>query len=142
MNSAGTLPSEAEEEKGAAEDGGHSVPGSGGGPAGTEVETEPEGNSQGQQLACHKIHLEWEKKKLLGLKIQSKILIHNNWHHTQIHQWESDYGVKNLGNISGLNDPQNDSNPLTVLNELEYGRRQKNHCVSLKERATMKLHSW
>lgn len=52
-----TLPSEAEDEEGDAEDGGHSVPEQGGGPAGTEVEPEPEGSSQGQQLAGHKIHL-------------------------------------------------------------------------------------
>lgn len=57
LNCTGTLPSKAEEEKGNAEDGGHSVPDHGGGPAGTEVEPEPEGSSQGQQLACHKIHL-------------------------------------------------------------------------------------
>lgn len=57
VNSTGTLPSEAEDEKGHAEDGGHSVPGQGGGPAGTEVETEPEGSGQGKQLAGHKIHL-------------------------------------------------------------------------------------
>ena len=56
--STGTLPSEAEDEKGGAKEGGHSVPERGGGPSGTEVETEPEGSSQGQQLACHKIDLE------------------------------------------------------------------------------------
>lgn len=97
LNSTGTLPSEAEDEKGHAEDGGHSVPEQGGGPAGTEVETEAEGSSQAQQLTCHKIHLQRQKKKrLAGLKMKSNIWIQNKCHLTQIHQWESDYGVKLL----------------------------------------------
>lgn len=57
LNASGALPSEAEGERGHAKDGGHSVPGQGGGPAGTEVETEPEASGQSQQLTCHKIHL-------------------------------------------------------------------------------------
>lgn len=52
-----TVPSKAEDEKGDAKESGHSVPDQGIGMAGTEVETKPEGSSQGKQLACHKIHL-------------------------------------------------------------------------------------
>lgn len=44
-----------------------------------------------------------------------------------------------FGNFLG---PQTDSNPLTGLNELEYGRRQRNHRVFLNKRGSaMKHHS-
>lgn len=55
-----TVPSKAEDEQGDAEEGGHGVPDQGAGMAGTEVETKPEGSSQGKQLTRQKIHLRWE----------------------------------------------------------------------------------
>lgn len=57
LNFTGSLPAEAEDEEGRANDGGHGVSEQGGGPAGAQVETEPEGSGQGKQLACHKVHL-------------------------------------------------------------------------------------
>lgn len=51
------VPSEAEDEKGDAEESCHSMSDQGIGMAGTEVETKPEGSSQGKQLARQKIHL-------------------------------------------------------------------------------------
>lgn len=90
FSSTGTSPSEAEDEQSDAEDGGHSVPEQGGGPAGAEGETEPEGSSQGQQLAGHEIHLEWGEKIKKG---QNKVEYFNTKQMSQIHQWESDFGV-------------------------------------------------
>lgn len=51
------LPAKAEDEKGNAEESGHSMPHHGTGMFWTEVETKPEGSSQGKQLAGQKIHL-------------------------------------------------------------------------------------
>lgn len=51
------IPSKAEDEKGNAEEGGHSMPDQRVGVARTEVETKPEGGGQGKQLTCQKIHL-------------------------------------------------------------------------------------
>lgn len=64
LNFTGSLPAEAEDEEGRADDGGHGVSEPGGGPAGTEVETEPEGSGQGTQLACHKVHLRGGQRRL------------------------------------------------------------------------------
>lgn len=55
------LPSEAEDEKGDAEESCHSMPDQGSGVAWTEVEAKPEGSSQGKQLTRQKIHLLLEK---------------------------------------------------------------------------------
>lgn len=82
----------------------------GGGPAGTEVETEPEGSGQGKQLACHKVHLRGGQRRL------------------EIHtSGQPDDGRKLWHRFGGLNEAQSDSNPLTVVNELECRRRHKNH---------------
>lgn len=85
----------------------------GGGPAGTEVETEPEGSGQGKQLACHKVHLRGGQRRFMRLEI-----------HTSK---QPDDGRKLLAPIWGLNEAQSDSDPLTVVDELECGRRHKNH---------------
>lgn len=85
----------------------------GGGPAGTEVETEPEGSGQGKQLACHKVHLRGGQRRFMRLEI-----------HTSK---QPDDGSKLLAPLWRLNEAQSDSNPLTVVNELECGRRHKNH---------------
>lgn len=55
------LPSEAEDEKGDAEESCHSMPDQGSGVARTEVEAKPEGSSQGKKLTRQKIHLSLEK---------------------------------------------------------------------------------
>lgn len=52
-----TVPSKAEDEKGNSKESGDSVPDQGVGVARAEVETKPEGSSQGEELACQKIHL-------------------------------------------------------------------------------------
>lgn len=57
-----TLPSKAEDEKGHAQESGHRMPDQGSAAAGTEVEAEPEGSSQGEQLTRQKIHLIWERQ--------------------------------------------------------------------------------
>lgn len=71
VNFTGSLPAEAEDEKGRADGGGHGVSEPGGGPAGTEVETEPEGSGQGTQLACHKVHLRGGQRRSMRLEIHS-----------------------------------------------------------------------
>lgn len=63
------LPSEAEDEEGDAKEGGHSMPDQGSAAAGAEVETEPEGSSQGKQLTRQKIHLDKEKRGLVCFNI-------------------------------------------------------------------------
>lgn len=70
-----------------------------------------------------------KEKRLVGLQIKSNILIQNKWHHIQIHQWDSDYGVKVLVTF------WTDSNALTVLNKLKYD-------VVIRKGSTMKHHSW
>lgn len=65
-----SLPAKAEDEKGHANGDGHDMPDQGRDPVGTEVETEPEGSDQGQQLACHKVHLSGGKRMLMGLNTQ------------------------------------------------------------------------
>lgn len=52
-----TVPSKAEDEKGDAKESGHNVPDQGIGMVRTEVETKPEGSSQGEKLTRQKIHL-------------------------------------------------------------------------------------
>lgn len=52
-----SVPSKAEDEKGDAEESRHSMSDEGIGMAGTEVETKPEGSSQGEQLTGQKIYL-------------------------------------------------------------------------------------
>ena len=56
------VPSEAEDKKGNAQESGHSVSDQGIGVPGTEVETKPEGSSQGKQLAGQKVHLWWRNR--------------------------------------------------------------------------------
>lgn len=85
----------------------------GGGPAGTEVETEPEGGGQGKQLAGHKVHLRGGHRRFMRLET-----------HTSR---QPDDGRKLLAPFWRLNEAQSDSNPLTAVNELECGRRHKNH---------------
>lgn len=113
QNFTGCLPAEAEDEKGRANDGGHGVSQQGGGPAGTEVETEPEGSGQGQQLACDEVHLRGGQRRFMRLGT-----------HTSK---EPGGGRKFWHRFGGWSEAQSDSNPLTVVNELECGRRHKNH---------------
>lgn len=51
------VPSKAENKEGYAEEGGHCMSDQRIGVARTEVETKPEGSSQSEQLASHKVHL-------------------------------------------------------------------------------------
>lgn len=64
-----TLPSKAEDEEGNAKEGGHSMPDQGSAAAGAEVETEPEGSSQGKQLTRQKIHLDRQRQGLVCFDI-------------------------------------------------------------------------
>lgn len=145
-NTTATLPAKAEDEKGHANGGGHGVPDQGGGPAGTEVETEPEGGSQGQQLACHKVHLSGRKCMFMGLNIQVQYNIKQlaEHSHTPVTKWPWDEAF--LAVFAGL---LTDTNPLTVVNELDCGHRHKNHSVSVTQETqpewtdnSMKPHDW
>lgn len=72
------LPSEAEDEKGDAEESCHSMPDQGSGMARTEVEAKPEGSSQGKQLTRQKIHLLLERIRNIPENMSCCLTIQRN----------------------------------------------------------------
>lgn len=71
MERGASVPAKAEDEKGNAEEGGHGMPDERVGMSGTEVEAEPEGSGQGEQLARQEIHLCGETGGVCSLLVLS-----------------------------------------------------------------------